>query len=292
MAFDSRIANGPQGGAGVGPMILRASRASTAAPMVADQVMRAANGTETVRRGIGTLQFAISADHRHWHYLSLDRYELRKASNQKRVAPDNKTGFCMPDHVFTPDWCGVNQAGALAIQEGLGAGYVDLYEANLEGQNIEVTGIKSGTYYLVHRVNANSSICESNLSNNAAATKIRLWPNGYGVVPYFSVLKEYENFPSRRLQRFPKNCPLDKRAPRLKVRSVRVAGRRVSLRVRCSEACSLQLSGRRVRSKAKGARARRWVTLRARVGRVRSVRLSAVDRVGNRSKARRILIRG
>ncbi|MBN1528881.1 MAG: hypothetical protein JW895_07450, partial [Thermoleophilaceae bacterium] len=195
------------------------------------------------------------------------------------------------DHAFTPDYCGRNQPGVLSIQEGLGPGYVDLYQANLEGQNIEVTGIKKGIYYLVHRVNADSSLCESNLSNNASATKIRLWPNGYGVAPYFSVLRSYENFPSKKLQRFPKNCPLDKRAPKVKLKSLRVSGRRVSVRARCSEACSLVFSGRKVRSKAKGARARRWVTVRASVGRVRLVKLAAVDRVGNRSKPRRIRIR-
>ena len=292
LAFDSRIANGPPSGMGVGPMILRSSRTSTTAPMIANQVMVAADGTETIRPGVGTLQYAVSADHSHWHYLGLDRYELRKASNQKRVAPDNKTGFCMPDHVFTPDHCGRSRPGALTIQEGLSPGYVDLYRANLEGQNIEVTGIKRGIYYLVHRVNADSSLCESNLSNNASATKIRLWPKGYGVAPYLSILGDYENFPSRKLQRFPKNCPLDKRAPRLKLKSLRVSGRRVSLRVRCSEACSLALSGRKVRAKAKRARPGRWVTVRARVGRVRTVKLTAVDRVGNRSKPRRIRIRG
>ncbi|MBN1606635.1 MAG: hypothetical protein JW940_08375, partial [Polyangiaceae bacterium] len=101
LAFDSRIANGPRGGAGVGPMILRSTRTSPTAPMVASQVMVAADESETVRPGVGTLQFAISADHSHWHYLDLDNYELRKASNMKRAAPDNKTGFCMPDHAFT-----------------------------------------------------------------------------------------------------------------------------------------------------------------------------------------------
>jgi len=256
--------------------------------------MVAADGSETVRPGVGTLQYALSADHSHWHYLGLDRYELRKASNLKRMAPDNKTGFCMPDHAFTPDYCGSSQPNALAIQEGLGPGYVDLYEANLEGQNIEITGIRKGTYYLLHRVNADSSLCESNLSNNASATKIRLWPNGYGRAPYFAVLRSYESFPSRKLQRFPKNCPLDKKAPRLRVKSVRAGKRSVSVRARCSEACSLKLYGRRVRSAAKSARARRYVVLRAKVrGGARPVRLSvsAVDRVGNRCRPRRLTVR-
>ncbi len=311
LAFDSRIANGPQGGAGVGPLIMRAHRSSATAPMVADQVIKNSDGSETFRRGIGQLEFAVSADHRHWHYRGFDRYELRRASDGKRIAPDNKTGFCMPDPLFTPDYCGVNQPGSLGLQEGLGPGYVDLYQANLEGQNIDITGAPKGLYHLVHRVNADSSMCESNLSNNAAATKLRLWPNGYGVAPYYSILGDIETYPSKKLQRAPKDCPLDRKAPRMRIR---VPGgqpvkrtRSVVAYVRCSERCSIRISGkvggRALRPAAKTAGARRRVAVRARLaGRSwktvkRAARsrqalafrltLRAVDRVGNRSRAAR-----
>ena len=308
LAFDSRIANGPRGGAGVGPLIVRSRRPSSADPMVADQVIRHSDGSETFRRGIGQLEFAVSVDHQHWHYRGFDRYELRRASDGKRIAPDNKTGFCMPDRAFTPDYCGVNQPAALSVQEGLGPGYVDHYRANLEGQNIDVTGAPRGLYHLVHRVNADSSLCESNLSNNAAATKLRLWPNGYGVAPYYSVLGDIEKFPSKRLQRAPKDCPLDKRAPRMRIRippRQRVTRTRAIVAyVRCNERCSTRISGKvgrhKLRSSVKRAGARKRVAVRARVaGRswkivrraarhrqalIFDLRLSAVDRVGNRSR--------
>ena len=311
LAFDSRIANGPPGGAGVGPLIVRARRASVSEPMVADQVIRNTDGSETFRRAIGRLEYALSADHQHWHYRGFDRYELRRASDGKRIAPDNKTGFCMPDPLFTPDYCAVNQPGALSLQEGLGPGYVDLYQANLEGQNIDVTGAPKGLYHLVHRVNADSSICESNLSNNAAATKLRLWPNGYGVAPYYSVLGNIDRFPSRKLQRAPKSCPLDRKAPRMRIRlpsgqRVRRA-RAVMAYVRCSEGCSIRLSGKvgghGLQPAVKGAAKRKRVAVRARLaGRAwKTVKraakqrrplafrltLRAVDRVGNRSRAAR-----
>jgi hypothetical protein len=205
----------------------------------------------------------------------------------------------------------VNQPGALSLQEGLGPGYVDLYQANLEGQNIDVTGARKGLYHLVHRVNADSSICESNLSNNAAATKLRLWPNGYGVAPYYSVLGSIDRFPSRKLQPAPKSCPLDRKAPRMRIRlpsgqRVRRA-RAVVAYVRCSERCSIRLSGKvgghGLQPAVKGAAKRKRVAVRARLaGRAwktvkRAARqrrplafrltLRAVDRVGNRSRAAR-----
>ena len=167
---------------GVGPMIVRARRSSTSAPMIVDQVMRSANGPETVRRNIGPLQYA-SAD-THWHYKGLDNYELRRASDLKRCDRRTRPASACPTSSSRRTTAGADSRTRSPCKRGSGPGYVDLYQANLEGQNIEVTGIKAGLYYLVHRVNADSSLCESNLSNNAAATKIRLWPNGYGVAPY------------------------------------------------------------------------------------------------------------
>lgn len=316
LGFDSRIANGPENGRGVGPLILRARRSNTGAPMMADQVIRNADGSETIRPSIGRLNYETAVDHSHWHYEGLDHYELRRASNQRLVRPANKAGFCMPDKLFTPDRCGTGRPTALAIDQGLGAGFVDLYQAYLEGQSIDVTGVKGGVYYLVHRVNVDSSLCESNLSNNAAAAKVRLWPNGYGVAPYVRVLRDIELFPIRRLQSAPANCPLDRRAPRVRVRIP--AGqhigrsRAVVAEVRCSERCTVHASariqaagrskhlGNVVKGNAKRKRVRLRVRLRggamsavgqaARRRQLVRVRLTlrAVDAVGNRSRKTRV----
>jgi hypothetical protein len=66
----------------------------------------------------------------------------------------------------------------------------------LEGQYIDVTGVPPGDYWLVHWVNSDKEICESNYANNAAAVKIALWPNGYGVAPYFTQKEAVNPFPS------------------------------------------------------------------------------------------------
>ena len=319
LGFASRIANGPEGGKGVGPMIVRARRSSTSAPMIVDQAMRRADGSETVRRNIGRLYYEDAIDHSHWHYKGLDSYELLRASDRKLVRPAYKAGFCMPDKLFTPDHCGSGQPAALSVQEGLGPGYVDLYQAYLEGQSIEVTGVKAGVYYLVHRVNADSSLCESNLSNNAAASKIRLWPNGYGVAPYVSVLEDIEQFPIRKRQRAPSDCPLDRKPPRMRVQvplgqHVK-RSRALVAYVRCSERCSIEASARLraagrsgglgpvAKAGAKGKRVRVRLSLRGRAAKaVRRaakrrqlveirVTLRARDSVGNPSKKKRVSAR-
>jgi hypothetical protein len=277
LGFDSRIANGPRNGRGVGPMIVRGRRSSTSAPMIAEQVIHNRDGSSTVRRRIGQLHYETAPDHSHWHYKGLDHYEVLRASDRKLVRPAYKAGFCMPDRLFTPDHCGSGRPAALTVQEGLSPGFVDLYQAYLEGQSIDVTGVKPGVYNLVHRVNADSSLCESNLSNNAAAAKIRLWPNGYGVAPYVSVLENIELFPLRKLPPAPADCPLDRRAPRLRVRIPRAQqverSRVVVADVRCNERCSVAASARLraagrtcdVGTAAKAGARRQWVRIRIRV---------------------------
>ena len=277
LGFDSRIANGPRGGRGVGPMIVRGRRSSTSAPMIAEQVIKNRDGSSTVRSRVGQLHYETSIDHSHWHYEGFDHYELLRPSDGKLVRPAYKAGFCMPDKRFTPDHCGSGRPTALTVQEGLAPGYVDLYKAYLEGQNIDVTGVQPGVYDLVHRVNADSSLCESNLSNNAAATKIRLWPNGYGVAPYVSVLEDIEQYPLGKRPRAPADCPLDRKAPRLKVRIPRgqqVGRSRVVVAdVRCNERCSVAASARlraagrscAVGTAAKTGARKKWVRIRIRV---------------------------
>src|SRR3954447_5939493 len=43
----------------------------------------------------GSLQFNDSYGHHHWHYLALDRYELRTHNGLVPVARDQKSGFCL-----------------------------------------------------------------------------------------------------------------------------------------------------------------------------------------------------
>jgi hypothetical protein len=70
---------------------------------------------------------------------------------------------------------------------GLSVGYGDNYLAFLDGQFIDVTNVPEGSYYLVHRVEAD--VWESDYSNNAASVLLTLgWPNGFDNLPTVRML--------------------------------------------------------------------------------------------------------
>jgi hypothetical protein len=124
------------------------------------------------------------------------------------VAPDQKTGFCLGDRYNTDpavrlpgeprkpgafdvppsgDWCGRDDPGRLRLTMGLSVGYGDNYQALLDGQSIDITGVSEGDYHLVHRVNA--EVREGDYSNNASSVLLELrWPNGSDEPPAIGVL--------------------------------------------------------------------------------------------------------
>jgi len=195
LAFGSVVYGAPT----AGPLIIHGHRAATSDPMVADQIIQNTDGSTTTRANMGRLiyeEYPGSHDHRHWHYKRFVRYQLRSVSDLSLVRRDNKAGFCLSDAAYAPDNCGYLQPSALAVSEGLGPDRTDYYNPNLEGQWIDVQDVPPGDYWLVHWVNSAKEICESDYSNDAAAVKIALWPNGYGVAPYFTVKQTVEPFPS------------------------------------------------------------------------------------------------
>ena len=201
LGFESAVDN-----RGDGPLVISGHRDSQGQPeMVADQVVQQSDGTQRTVSDVGRLRYVYSADHNHWHYLGFDHYELRRASDYKLVAPDQKTGFCLGDRYNTDtttqlpaepaqpvytSYCGRNQTDLLSVTEGISVGYGDVYFANLEGQFVDVTGVPAGQYYLVHRVNADRSLAESDYSNDSASLLIDLsWPQGTASAPVVKVLR-------------------------------------------------------------------------------------------------------
>ena len=63
--------------------------------MSASQVVERSDGSTRRLRGVGSLRFERSPDHSHWHYIGFMVYELRRASDNKLIGPDVKTGFCL-----------------------------------------------------------------------------------------------------------------------------------------------------------------------------------------------------
>jgi len=188
LGFRSAVAN-----VGDGPLAIEARRPSTdTATMVADQVIERDGAPRAVAPEVGRLRFVVSSDHRHWHLLAFDRYELRRAGGGGALVRDRKSGFCLGDRYAVrgpslpaapprPAYtsrCGLGAPGRLGMREGISVGYGDDYPAHLEGQYLPLNGLRPGRYLLVHRANAGRRLRERNYRNNAASLLLELRRSG------------------------------------------------------------------------------------------------------------------
>jgi len=187
---------------GDGPLIVSGRRERAATPtMVADQLVERDDVPLAVVQGVGRLRYVHSRDHEHWHLLGFERYELRQAGTGAARVTDRKTGFCLGDRYRSrgrhlparprrPRYtsrCGLGATARLRLVEGISVGYGDDYPANLEGQSLPLTGLPAGRYLLVHRVNVDRRLLETDYRNNASSLLLRLrW---HADAPWLRVLR-------------------------------------------------------------------------------------------------------
>jgi hypothetical protein len=178
---------------GAAALVIHGRRASLAdAAMAVEQIVRLADGSTRTYRVDSELRYVVSETHEHWHLLGFEHYELRRATDGRLVAPDRKTGFCLGDRFDAPAelpnepakavWtreCGRGGRALLFIREGISPGYGDDYVPRLEGQYVVLDGVPAGRYRLVHRVNPERALHESDFSNNTASVLLELsWREG------------------------------------------------------------------------------------------------------------------
>lgn len=200
LGFGSAVRN-----AGQGPLLVEGRRASTSVlRMTADQLVARSDGSRRLRPRVGALRYTRSTSHAHWHLLRFDRYQLRSAGAGGLVRPDHKTGFCLGDRYdpqpdeslpgepaqarYTEE-CGKNRPALLRVSEGISVGYGDDYDPQLEGQYVDITGLPAGRYELVHVVNGDRRLLESDYSNNAASILLDLSWRGLAGPPRIDVVR-------------------------------------------------------------------------------------------------------
>lgn len=175
---------------GAGPLIISGRRPRRAVrTMTADQLIERAGAPLAVVESVGRLRYVRSPDHAHWHLLGFERYELRRPGEEAALVNDRKTGFCLgdryavrrarnlprrPPNPFYTRRCGLGDTARLALIQGISVGYGDEYEPNLEGQSLSLKGVEDGRYLLVHRVNVDRAIRESDYANNASSLLLRV----------------------------------------------------------------------------------------------------------------------
>lgn len=188
---------------GPGILWIRATRPPGSNVMGVRQLVELASGGVRIDQASGALKYVNAYPHHHWHFLGLDHYELRSASDFKLHVRDYKSGFCIADHYGTaigvphgpPRFlgnCAQFRTEARAVEEGASVGYTDRYPAFFHGQQLDITRLPGGNYWLVHRANEDFHLRESSYSDNAASLLVRItWHAGTPTVrPLRACLRE------------------------------------------------------------------------------------------------------
>ena len=172
LRFSSTAAN-----AGPGALVVLSTRRGASAPFATSQLVDSARVALPLE-----LRYRRSGGHDHFHLAGFERYELRDR-NGKVLVSDRKVGFCLGDRMalrgaaarprFTGS-CARGDPGALRVLQGISPGYADPYDAELDGQSLDVTGLPAGEYVLVNEVNPDRLLRETRYDDDAASVRFRL----------------------------------------------------------------------------------------------------------------------
>jgi hypothetical protein len=135
-------------------------------------------------RYVGT--FAFHPEHDHWHFENFASYELRNTAPDGSIgatvlASSRKVSFCLLDswlgdgsleHASSQTYVTCGQNGV----QGISVGWADVYPWYLPGQNLDITGLHDGSYWLLITVDPAGVLAEGGAAkaNNVSATKFRL----------------------------------------------------------------------------------------------------------------------
>jgi lysyl oxidase len=114
---------------------------------------------------------------------------LADAEKTRDLITGRKAGFCMIDSLqVDPSASSTPRFMSCSTNQGLSAGWEDRYDARLDGQYVEVDGLKEGIYVLENHVNAEHLLPETDYSNNSTAIRIHFIPRRGQTPPSVEVL--------------------------------------------------------------------------------------------------------
>jgi hypothetical protein len=124
-------------------------------------------------------QFEYHPEHHHWHIEAVALFEIRTGSPTGPLVGGNslKTTFCLIDWVKLDDNSNSRERvyfDCFGDLQGISPGWVDQYNQAVEGQELDITGVPEGSYYLVSTANPEHTFIESNAANNTAWTSYHL----------------------------------------------------------------------------------------------------------------------
>ncbi|HRE27995.1 MAG TPA: lysyl oxidase family protein, partial [Anaerolineales bacterium] len=139
---------------------------------------------------VGT--FVFHPEHDHWHVADFATYQLWALSAdgepERLLAVSEKLSYCMIDtDIVAPALPGFPSArvyiGCGRLRQGLSIGWGDTYEADLEGQTLDLGWAGDGIYSVVSISNPRGRLLESDYANNLGVTYFRLRGDAVTLIP-------------------------------------------------------------------------------------------------------------
>ena len=149
---------------------------------VATQEILDASGNIVDAQSAGVAFF--HPEHNHWHQSAVAAFAIRSSIDGTAIIAGTKITFCFVDVEFTGLTGNQKKAqprtyfecnGAL---QGLASGWADSYHQSTPLQELDITGLASGTYYLTHLADPDNHWRESSESNNFTWVKFSLTRTG------------------------------------------------------------------------------------------------------------------
>lgn len=149
---------------------------------VATQEILDASGTVVDTHPAGVAFF--HPEHDHWHQSAVAEFAIRRTITGPALAAGVKITFCFVDVEFTGETGTVKKVQPRTYFEcngdlqGLASGWADSYHQSTPLQELEITGLPAGDYYLTHLADPDDHWIESNEANNFTWVKFRLSRKG------------------------------------------------------------------------------------------------------------------
>jgi hypothetical protein len=117
--------------------------------------------------------FEWSVTHGHHHLARFNEYRLLD-SRGREIVKGFKQGFCMVDIEPLNPRQPAPSAGYDCSDQGISAGWADVYDSTLPCQFVDLKGVDDGTYTLEIRTNAHRVIPEATYSDNTLRVRLRI----------------------------------------------------------------------------------------------------------------------
>ena len=125
-----------------------------------DVTQRVFDGSEWTSVATPRVQYETDDGHNHFHLMEAAEYTLWNDAQTEQVEVGSKVGFCLLDTfqvergaepeyaIERAGYCNVDEPDTTDLRMGISPGWVDLYEASLTFQWVDVSNTAPGRYYV------------------------------------------------------------------------------------------------------------------------------------------------